>query len=386
MKYSVVNLIVSSSIIIIPLFMSCQKDQEIKSVVREGPSPSVSFTYNIDESNPLEVTFINASTDAESFYWQFGDGTSSTESSPVHMFPGTGEYSVVFKAASEAGYTDVDTQTLTVYALATADFNVSAFGHDVAFINNATTYESISWDFGDGSPASDIVSPLHSYAEDGNYEVTLTVKGLAGNEVSAKKTIRISSGNLLKGGDMEAGSAVHWQHWANQNDNPPVFGHMDDRPSGAIGGVLMFPAFATPDQGSINQLIYQPVQVEAGKKYRFSAQVKLPAGPRLYFQVYISDSPDKWIENNSDPETNHFLAMNAWNGWGMESSSVAVDGELGELVSHYGNYGLGAATNGVYTAQQTGTVYIGIQAGSWNGTTNGEPFLVDNVLFAEVID
>jgi PKD repeat protein len=40
----------------------------------------------------LTVTFTNKSEDAVSYEWDFGDGTTSTEESPVHTYPGKGKY------------------------------------------------------------------------------------------------------------------------------------------------------------------------------------------------------------------------------------------------------------------------------------------------------
>jgi hypothetical protein len=52
-------------------------------------------------------------------------------------------------------------------------------------------------------------------------------------------------------------------------------------------------------------------------------------------------------------------------------------------VAHsYGSYGPYAA-DGVYTATTTGWMYLGIQAGSWEGKS-GAAFLVDDVSFAQL--
>ncbi|MBO4873873.1 MAG: PKD domain-containing protein [Bacteroidales bacterium] len=45
-----------------------------------------------------EVTFKNASVDADSYYWDFGDGKSSTEFSPKHTYEVAGTYTVYLHA------------------------------------------------------------------------------------------------------------------------------------------------------------------------------------------------------------------------------------------------------------------------------------------------
>ncbi len=61
------------------------------------------------------VTFTNMSLDAVSYAWDFGDGGSSTEESPVHIFKSAGSFTVTLVATNEDGDTEV-TQTVEVAA------------------------------------------------------------------------------------------------------------------------------------------------------------------------------------------------------------------------------------------------------------------------------
>jgi len=51
------------------------------------------------------VTFSNQTTNAVSYKWDFGDGESSTEESPVHTYPGKGKYVPTLYATSTDGIT-----------------------------------------------------------------------------------------------------------------------------------------------------------------------------------------------------------------------------------------------------------------------------------------
>lgn len=62
--------------------------------------PTADFIYNIDV---LEVTFENLSTGADSYAWDFGDGSTSTEANPVHVYTDGGTFSVSLKATNEGG-------------------------------------------------------------------------------------------------------------------------------------------------------------------------------------------------------------------------------------------------------------------------------------------
>jgi len=79
-----VKYILYSIIAVINLFLlqSCKKDAV-------DPGPDVFFSTSIDG---YTVTFNNQSEGASSYRWDFGDGTTSTEQSPSHTYPGKGKY------------------------------------------------------------------------------------------------------------------------------------------------------------------------------------------------------------------------------------------------------------------------------------------------------
>jgi PKD repeat protein len=84
----------------------------------------------------------------------------------------------------------------------TASFTYALDGFTATFTNTSTLADSYSWDFGDGGTSTEM-NPVHTYAGDGNYEVTLTATNVNG-ESTASQTIIISSlvltEDLLVGG------------------------------------------------------------------------------------------------------------------------------------------------------------------------------------------
>ncbi|MFM8489717.1 MAG: PKD domain-containing protein, partial [Bacteroidota bacterium] len=60
--------------------------------------PTPNFTV---ASNSLIATFNNTSTNAVSYLWDFGDGMSSTEASPVHTYAQPGAYVVKLEASNQ---------------------------------------------------------------------------------------------------------------------------------------------------------------------------------------------------------------------------------------------------------------------------------------------
>lgn len=68
-----------------------------------GAPPTAGFTNEIDGST---VTFTNTSVNADSYMWDFGDGNTSNEESPVHTYANDGSYTVTMTATNTHGSTE----------------------------------------------------------------------------------------------------------------------------------------------------------------------------------------------------------------------------------------------------------------------------------------
>ncbi|WJJ95711.1 PKD domain-containing protein [Algibacter luteus] len=87
--------------------------------------PVANFTEATSESN-LMATFTNTSTDATSYSWDFGDGSTSTDVNPVHTYAYKGQYIVTLTATSTAGSNET-TKEIFVGAVSTP---ISEFDFD----------------------------------------------------------------------------------------------------------------------------------------------------------------------------------------------------------------------------------------------------------------
>ena len=153
---------------------------------------AVSADFSADVTSgiaPLTVQFTDLSTgDYDTLGWDFGDGSTSAEANPSHVFTEAGTYTVSLTASGDGG-TDVETKTayITVFTPAVAEFTytpASGIGPlEVQFTNtSAGDYDSLAWDFGDGSSSTE-VNPNHTFAAGGTYTVTLTVSGMGGEDI-----------------------------------------------------------------------------------------------------------------------------------------------------------------------------------------------------------
>ena len=65
-----------------------------------APKPVAGYTGAVDG---LRIDFTNTSTNALSYNWDFGDGSSSTQANPSHTYAAAGAYTVVLTATNDAG-------------------------------------------------------------------------------------------------------------------------------------------------------------------------------------------------------------------------------------------------------------------------------------------
>ena len=147
---------------------------------------------------PLTVQFTNKTTgEAASFFWEFGDGGTSTSPSPSYVYRTAGTYSVKLTARGPGGEnSEVKSGLITVNPVAPvvqpprADFSASPTSGTapltVQFTNRTTgQVTSVLWDFGDGSTSTS-TSPTYVYRTAGTYSVKLTARGPGGDNTAIK--------------------------------------------------------------------------------------------------------------------------------------------------------------------------------------------------------
>lgn len=132
---------------------------------------------------PLVVNFTNTSTGGTSYYWKFGNGSTSVLKDPGTTYIKAGTYFVTLVVDDGNGNKDSVTQTITANAPPLADFSAKTTSGcaplTVSFANLSTpgtsTNLSYVWDFGDGQTSTSN-SPTHTYTVPGNYDIKLLVK------------------------------------------------------------------------------------------------------------------------------------------------------------------------------------------------------------------
>ena len=162
----------------------------VTKTVTVGPPIQVSFSPNVTVGiSPLPVKFVDTSIGVvDSWSWDFGDGTTSSEQNPAHVFTvGPNEVHTFTVTLTITGYdqtapgdhivVQTATATITVHAPIVADFTsdvsegtapLTIHFRDLS-TGNPTKW---TWSFGDGATSSD-KDPVHTYTSDGIYKVSL---------------------------------------------------------------------------------------------------------------------------------------------------------------------------------------------------------------------
>jgi len=79
------------------------------------PAPTAGFSFTGDNQfSPCKVKFTDASLNAVSYQWNFGDGQASTEKSPEHLYKQGGTYTVILTVLNESGQNAILTKQITV--------------------------------------------------------------------------------------------------------------------------------------------------------------------------------------------------------------------------------------------------------------------------------
>ena len=133
---------------------------------------------------PANVGFTDATiigdTAIVNWAWSFGDNGTATTANPFHAYDTAGIYTVSLLVTD--GYGCVDSATLTVEGVegtvanfaASDTFNCSPL--TVQFVDLSTNVPATTWEwtFGDGG-TSNLQNPVHIYANDGVFDVTMIV-------------------------------------------------------------------------------------------------------------------------------------------------------------------------------------------------------------------
>lgn len=162
----------------------CGRDSSISRIIILPRSINLNVQEQVGQQNgctPHTVNFINNSSGANSFFWNFDDNPPATQTTTLnsevvpYTFTKPGTYNVTIRATNNCSDTTV-TRTIRVYGTPKPSFTVSAtnvcIGDSISFTNTTDTASTYLWKFGDGT-TSLLPNPKKTYTTPGNYTVWL---------------------------------------------------------------------------------------------------------------------------------------------------------------------------------------------------------------------
>ena len=165
----------------------CPDTLRIDSFIHILP-PVARFDEKMDCAKPYERIFTDRSIGADEYYWDFGDGTTSTTPSPTHTFPAPGIYNVSLRVVNHQTGCDhtkeIQVHIVDVAAQFQASDTVVCKGNPVLFTTGISVADvnQFVWTFGDGTGVQSVPQNQisHTYTQPGLYSVQLIIRDVLG--------------------------------------------------------------------------------------------------------------------------------------------------------------------------------------------------------------
>lgn len=346
----------------------CGKDESTY-VIKISPNtvyPDLVVNGNeIEGCAPHTVNFINNTTGASVYTYDFGDGsaayTTNSSAKVPHTYLKGGTYTVKLTASNGCSDTTT-TETIVVYPQAETNFTaseVSGCGSlNVAFTNKTTGGTSYLWDFGDGTTSTE-ENPIHTYmASKDPYTVTLTSTSPFGCTATEKKEAMINvipppkaAFDVLPGNEIKIPDYHFTFRDASEGD---VKSWSWDFGINGASSTGQNPEYTYPDTGTYKVTL--TVTSAQGCSDKITQNVRISGIPGGLF------IPNAFMPNSATEELRRFQVK----GSGIESWHLRIFDKWGELIW-----------------QTTALNDRGVPSDSWDGTRNGTP-VPQGVYFWEV--
>jgi len=141
---------------------------------------------------------VSGGTPPYTWHWDFGDGGTSDEQNPIHIYRSPGTYTITLRVVDSNGKEDTDTTYAVVYSedVLIVDANgpyEGIVGEAIqfhGFAQGGTPPYTWEWDFGDGGTSNE-QNPTHVYSRAGTYVVILTVTDSEGHSNMDQTTVTV---------------------------------------------------------------------------------------------------------------------------------------------------------------------------------------------------
>ena len=180
--------------------------------------------------------FNHSSNSLESIVWNFGDGETSSDLFPSHVYDSEGIYMLEMTGTSQDNCTSTIEKEITVTSTPTASFTVDnnegCHQLDANIVNNSQgIIEKYKWDFGDGAETNRAEAGNHLFLSDPNgtveYEIVLTVNNKCGED-NASSIVKVHTSPVAQFGlESEEGCSPFYAKFLNASYGSPTLYNWD---------------------------------------------------------------------------------------------------------------------------------------------------------------
>ncbi len=276
------------------------------------PLPIADFSLLPDTACAQEtVGFLNNSTGASGYQWDFGDGNTSTIASPSHTYTNAGTYMVELITSTAFACTDTLRLPIVIDSIPTPQFifSTECVGDSTVFTDQSFGgVVSYLWDFGDGNTSTN-QNPSHLYAVAGTYNVSLTVNNLADCPVTISQLVTVNTvpvadftngtsclGQQMQFNDISSGVPIAWQ-W-DFGDGSPIDNTQNPSHLYSAVGVYNVQLVVSGGSGCSDTIDYN-VQVDSIPTADFSF-IEDCANDTIFFTNLSTGGPDTYSWNFDD--------------------------------------------------------------------------------------
>lgn len=158
------------------------------------------FSHTVGSNGVVAFTDLSTGTTSNStYFWYFGDGTTSNAASPSHTYASSGSYMMYLQVSNGNNCHDSINASINVTGIpcvTNANFSLSPSGTPqnwIALPVYPWNVSAASWSWGDNSTSNSLYTS-HQYSVAGNYNICLTVTATCGSTATACSTYSIYKG------------------------------------------------------------------------------------------------------------------------------------------------------------------------------------------------
>jgi PKD repeat protein len=287
-------------------------------------STAYSFTYHC-----MTATFTDGTPAVAgpitNWAWTFGDGSTSTLQNPTHTYSTAGTFTATLTVTNSSGCTATVNHIITVIGPPLAVFSntLPCLGTATSFSNGSISpigdpINTYLWNFGDGTPTSNLVSPSHTYANAGTYTVTLTVTTVGGCIDTVTQTIVVYGNPVANFSAPDSGCSpvcqtftdlslpvdgniVTWQ-WAFNGGTPAISTIQNPTSCWTAPGSYSVSLTVTTNYGCKNSITLPMIQVFnwPSANFCFAPSIAPYTNPNFIFCDLWSSDVTNWYWNFGD--------------------------------------------------------------------------------------